>query len=50
MASKGTCYAYRRPPVDLTRGWSGLSSATAAVARFDMAASGLPAALKGVTY
>ena len=50
MAAKETCYAYRRPPVDLTRGWAGLSSATAAVARFDMVASGLPAALKGVTY
>lgn len=50
MAAKETCYVYRRPPVDLTRGWAGLSAATAAVARFDAAAAGLPAALKGVTY
>jgi len=50
MAAKDACYVYRRPPVDLTRGWSGLSSATAAVARFDTVAAGLPAELKGVTY
>jgi Fic family protein len=50
MAAKETCYVYRRPPIDLTRGWAGLSAATAAVARFDSAAVGLPAALKGVTF
>jgi len=50
MAAKETCYVYRRPPIDLTRGWAGLSAATAAVARFDSAAAGLPAALKGVTF
>lgn len=50
MSVKESCYVYRRPPVDLTRGWAGMSTATAAVARFDMVASGLPAALKGVTY
>lgn len=50
MAAKEACYVYRRPPIDLTRGWAGLSSATAAVARFDVVASDLPTALKGVTY
>ena len=50
MGAKDACYVYRRPPVDLTRGWAGLSSATAAVARFDSVAAALPAALKGVTY
>lgn len=50
MAAKESCYVYRRPLVDLSRGWAGLSSATAAVARFDSVAAGLPAALKGVTY
>jgi Fic family protein len=50
MAAKDASDVYRRPPVDLTRGWAGLSSATAAVARFDSVAAALPAALKGVTY
>ncbi len=50
MAAKESCYVYRRPPIRLTRGWERLSSATAAVARFDSVAIGLPDALKGVTY
>jgi Fic family protein len=50
MAAKDAPYEYRRPPVDLTRGWAGLSAATAAVTRFDMVSASLPAVLKGVTY
>lgn len=50
MAAKASCYVHRRPPIVLTRGWSGLSAATAAVARFDAASADLPAVLKGVTY
>ena len=50
MAAKEAPYVYRRPPVDLTRGWAGLSAATAAVTRFDMVSASLPAVLKGVTY
>mgnify|MGYP000058611522 CR=1 FL=1 len=40
MAAKETCYVYRRPPIDLTRGWAGLSAATAAVAGVDSVAAG----------
>lgn len=50
MAAKEAHYEYRRAPVELTRGWAGLSSATAAVTRFDMVSTGLPAILKGATY